>query len=415
MDIQTHLDGETMHVELAGRLDAAWSGTVGKTLQETLLVGCHSVILDLAQVNYLSSAGIRVLMLLAKQLKSIGGKLHISAQSTQVREVLDMVGFHRLIEPPPAAAPSPVATPQRESWSWGGETYEAYTLDAGARFAGRVAGQPLSPAGSLALAEPLALRLTADSLALGLGSLGDEVNPARAGELLGVAGLAVCLPGDDPSHPDWLVSEGDLVASLRLYYGLHASGRFRDLLRFGLLPDSPPLPLGQLAAAALERCATEQAVLVMVAETASLVGAALQAPPERPVDDWFAFPALRDRLLFTAEPAHASETCLIVGVVARGPRAPLAGLLRPLGHGGELDAHCHAAVVPYRPVHKGLIELAPTLAGLLESECLRGVLHLLNDDREGIGAGESHLRRGAIWCAPLHLDVPPANPPETPP
>jgi len=37
------------------------------------------------------------------------------------------------------------------------------------------------------------------------------------------------------------------------------------------------------------------------------------------------------------------------------------------------------------------------------------VLHLLNDDREGIGAGESHLRRGALWCAPVDFDDLPSN------
>ena len=43
----------------------------------------------------------------------------------------------------------------------------------------------------------------------------------------------------------------------------------------------------------------------------------------------------------------------------------------------------------------------------MESQLLRGVLHLLDDDREGIGAGESHLRRGAVWCAPVDFgDIP---------
>jgi hypothetical protein len=61
-------------------------------------------------------------------------------------------------------------------------------------------------------------------------------------------------------------------------------------------------------------------------------------------------------------------------------------------------------MVPYRPVSKGLIDLAATLGTFIESQLLRGVLHLLNDEREGIGAGESHLRRGAIWCAPVSFD-----------
>lgn len=41
----------------------------------------------------------------------------------------------------------------------------------------------------------------------------------------------------------------------------------------------------------------------------------------------------------------------------------------------------------------------------MDAQTLRGVLHLLNDDREGIGAGESYLRRGALWCAPVHFNA----------
>jgi hypothetical protein len=56
-------------------------------------------------------------------------------------------------------------------------------------------------------------------------------------------------------------------------------------------------------------------------------------------------------------------------------------------------------------VRKGYITLSDGLARLLDTQTLRGVLHLLNDDREGVGAGESFLRRGAIWCAPVTFNA----------
>ena len=37
----------------------------------------------------------------------------------------------------------------------------------------------------------------------------------------------------------------------------------------------------------------------------------------------------------------------------------------------------------------------------MSTQTIRGVLHLLNDDRDGVGVGESYLRRGALWCAPV--------------
>lgn len=397
MEIRTRLEGEEMHVELEGRMDAAWSGTVGKTLQDTLLVGCHSLILDLGKVNYVSSAGIRILMMLAKQLKSIGGRLHISNQSSQVREVLELVGFHRLTEPLPEKA-APCVSPKEEAWQWGQQDFEAYELAKGAQQKGILIGDILS------VGPATSLRITPDRLALGIGSIGPEGNPSRAGELLAAQSLAISQPGNDPGHPDWLASEGKLVPEIRLHYGISAEGPFRHLLRFGSRPDTLPVPLSLLVEALLNRCESDLASFVIVAETASLVGATLQESPDSFADNWFRFPEVSDRMLFTAEPAHVSETCLIVGIAARAPSGRLANFLRPCSRGSDIHLHCHAAVVPYRPVHKGLIPLADTLEPLMECQLLRGVLHLLNDEREGVGAGESHLRRGALWCAPVSFE-----------
>jgi anti-anti-sigma factor len=411
MEIRTRLEGEDMHVELEGRMDAAWSGTVGKTLQETLLVGCHSVILDLGKVNYVSSAGIRVLMLLAKQLKGIGGRLQISDQSHQVREVLEMVGFHRLIDgpsaqPPPTAPAISPAIIKEQAWRWNELEFEVYELASSASQHGTLIGDPLSVMTSTSL------RMTAERLVIGLGSIGNEINPSRAGELLAVQGLAISLPGNDPGHPDWMVSEGELVPDIRLYYGLSTEGPFSYLLRFGSRPDTLPDALSALTEAVLVRFETDLASFVIVAESSSLVGAALQSPADALGEDWFAYPALRDRMLFTAEPAHASETCLIFGLASRTPGGRLATFMRPASKNSNIHLHSHAAVVPYRPVRKGLIDLTATLETLMESQLLRGVLHLLNDQREGIGAGESHLRRGAIWCTPVSFDDPDSRPSE---
>jgi anti-anti-sigma factor len=433
MDIRTRLDGDEMRIELQGRLDAAWSDTVGKALQDALRTGCHSVALDLSGVGYVSSAGIRVLMVLAKQLKAIGGQLRVIDPSPPVRDVLNLVGFHHLIgQGGPSAAPAKpaaaataatstataAATPPPRTtttatnaapnaprtWRHAGHAFEVYDLDPAAVQKGALVGpaEGVFTAG-LAGLKPTQLRIAAQTLALGLGALGGgEDCAARSGELLAVDGLAIALPGDDPAHPDWLARQGDLVPEASLFHGLYAEGPFRHLMRFGAAPDAPPLTLSDLALAALELCQAKAVTVAAVAETAGLVGAALQAAPA--AGDWFAFPGIRDRLLFTAGAAHADEACLLVGVVARDPVPPLAHWLRIMDPGRNLYAHVHAAALPYRPIHKGRISLNQALEALLEGQAVRGVLHLLNDDRAGVGAGESHLRRGALWCAPARFD-----------
>jgi hypothetical protein len=76
-------------------------------------------------------------------------------------------------------------------------------------------------------------------------------------------------------------------------------------------------------------------------------------------------------------------------------------MLRPLGKGPDLKGHFHAAAFSYRPVKKGRLELKPMVATLFEAETLQGVLHLLGDDREIEGCGESEFVRGACWIGPI--------------
>ncbi len=405
MEITTRLDGEEMHVMLRGRLDAAWSGSVHKTLQDAVHGGCHRIALDLAQVDYLSSAGIRILVLLAKNLQAIGGSLRLSDASPQVNEVLKLVGFDQLLQPfaaaPPVkttAAAQPETGPTVRSWRHGEALFDIYDLHPNAVQQGRIIGQN-SPG-----ATPTAMQIPTGTWAIGQGALGNAAGQSqRAGELLAVDGLALALPGDDPQHADWLLREAELQPAISLYHGLAGQGDFRHLLRFGAVPESPALRLSELLQAVLELCDSDCAVLVLLGETAQLVGAARQVPLAAGSGDFFAFPALRDRLLFTAEPAYADETCLIAGVATRAPSDALAVQVRPLAANSDLHVHLHAAVVPFSPVRKGLIELHASLRKFIDSQTVHSVLHLLDDDRDGVGAGESVLRRGALWCAPLEF------------
>jgi hypothetical protein len=97
---------------------------------------------------------------------------------------------------------------------------------------------------------------------------------------------------------------------------------------------------------------------------------------------------------------HTLGVALAVGVAARAPSA-LDPFLRPLALGSPLSAHLHAATFPYRPLRKGRIDLRESVQMLFESESVQSLLHLLNDDREIVGGGESAFVRGACWVGPL--------------
>jgi hypothetical protein len=241
------------------------------------------------------------------------------------------------------------------------------------------------------------------AFAVGVGAFGDSFDDCRArfGELLSVAGATVYLPADGTNVPDYLVSRGDVASDVRLLYGLAGTGRFARVVRFEAKTQGAPVRLSSVLTACLDIAGAPAIGVAIVAETVGLVGATLRhSPVDRPDGgDFFAHPGVRDRLAFTAEPAFPRGVALAAGVVAPSNGGGAAGTLRPLGPG--CAGHLHAAAFPFRAIRKGRIDLTDTVSALFEADQPLGVLHLLHDDRESAGAGESELVRGACWLAPL--------------
>jgi hypothetical protein len=146
----------------------------------------------------------------------------------------------------------------------------------------------------------------------------------------------------------------------------------------------------------------QAAGVVMIAESAGLVGASLRRSPvmAHAGGDVFKFPEVREWLSFTAEPAHRKSVALLAGVALRGECGGLKNWVRPMGTAASVAGHLHAAAFSYRPVPKGRIELKPSVRALFEGQSLEGILHLLTDDRVG-ASRESELVRGACWIAPI--------------
>lgn len=95
-------------VILRGRLDGPASPAVGQALQDAYAAGAQSLILDCTALEYLSSAGIRVLLLAAQQGKARGGRITLQHVRPHVREVLALTGLLDVlhVESGPGAPPS---------------------------------------------------------------------------------------------------------------------------------------------------------------------------------------------------------------------------------------------------------------------------------------------------------------------
>lgn len=415
MEITAEISGEAKKLKVKGRLDGYWADHLSKALEEEIHRGSHHLLLDLSEVVFLSSAGIRVLVRYYKQLREIQGTLLISEASEPVKKVLEISKLTGVLfaggiaattgAPPPGAAAVVVALPSLRLETHGA-VVDVFPCTAEAKLEYRLLGDPDFLRGSRYRQEQCrTMQFPESTFGLGLGALGESFEECRGrfGEFIAVAGTVAYLPTDGTNVADYLVAAGPSLPDVQVCYALACQGQFAKLVRFEAGSETGAVTLTQLVESALEIAGADQVGLVMVAESAGLIGAALRRPPtiEAAKGAPFEFPQIREWLSFTAEPAYARSLALVVGVAARGVAGALAPILRPLSYGASLAGHFHAAAFSYRPLQKGEIEMKRTVQSLFETQTLQGVLHLLSDDRPIAGAGQSRFVRGACWLAPL--------------
>ncbi|MEN6461573.1 MAG: STAS domain-containing protein [Syntrophomonas sp.] len=93
MNIKEAKKNNAMVVAIEGRLDSSTSGVLEKKLITLIEEGEKNLVLDFAGMDYISSAGLRVLLMAAKKTSKMGGKVVLSALSANVKEVFDIAGF----------------------------------------------------------------------------------------------------------------------------------------------------------------------------------------------------------------------------------------------------------------------------------------------------------------------------------
>ena len=97
MELSNRKEGSALVVSVKGRMDAVTSPVFEKSLESLMGDGESVFVIDLANLDYISSAGLRSILALAKKLKTAGGSLHLVALQDAVKEVFDISGFSSII------------------------------------------------------------------------------------------------------------------------------------------------------------------------------------------------------------------------------------------------------------------------------------------------------------------------------
>jgi len=393
-------------LRIRGRMDASHAQHLSSELSDLVREGRDQIEIDLSELAYISSAGIGALVAWHKRLGELRGYLTVTAASEPVRSMFRMMWIedHLMGRPESQRTAEPEEEVREEEDRQA--RFEIHERDPDATLTCECLGEPsLLPTASYDGTRCGPVEFPATTFGLGVGAFGEDFEDCRTrfGEFLSVCGAAAYLPSDGATDPDYMVSAGDLVPSLQVLSGIRCTGDFSHLLRFAPKEAHGVVDLSDLAQECLALTKSEAAGIVVVGETAGLVGAALrQAPTARPAGgSIFAHPEIRHWLTFTPERALANSLCIVAGLAANTEALPVASYLRPLSNSSPVLGHFHALALSYSHLQHGVLDLEKTVRELFESQSLRGLLHLVNDERPIVGAGESEFTRGACWCAPI--------------
>jgi anti-anti-sigma factor len=419
MEIRHRLVAGKLRVDLQGALGNETAGQFVDFVSESLREGRDQIHVSLAEISYLSSAGMSALVTARRKTIAVGGHFSITECSSQAEKVLRLTKLLAVLQQ--ADSPSGSIThgadhvgTQSVLHERNGFQFEVTALDCDS------VGTSLETIGRVdlqATGHVTASMTTVDCqknrVAIGLGSLRREVD--TTGEVMSVFG-AVCQSSTTYSRPpDYSVAEGEFTPEVNFCYGLQCGDNFSHSIHFRADEDAerPYIGLSSLVNGVMEISGQSQSAFVMVAECEGLVGAQWRRSNQVVVEDdggevnepsIFSFPGIKNWISYNPEPTYQRCLAVICGIACQESSQDfdqIKPFVRPMDSESRCHSHFHAAVFPYQPIRREVIDPHAFILELFRQGAIMDVQHLLRDDRDLRGPGESTFRRGICWISPV--------------
>jgi anti-anti-sigma factor len=85
-----------------GRLDSVTSANFERDLLTYIESGATRLLIDFSKLDYISSAGLRSVLLAAKRIRASGGRMSLCSLNHQIAEVFDISGFSSILDIQPS-------------------------------------------------------------------------------------------------------------------------------------------------------------------------------------------------------------------------------------------------------------------------------------------------------------------------
>ena len=97
MQIKSDISSKTIVISLIGRLDTITSPQLEEEINSFSLENIETVILDLKELEYISSAGLRVVLMIHKKMNKLGGQLKLINVNDMILNIFDMTGMSEFL------------------------------------------------------------------------------------------------------------------------------------------------------------------------------------------------------------------------------------------------------------------------------------------------------------------------------
>ncbi len=380
-------------LDVNGRIDSMSSTNIQRQFDELILSGSRLIVVNLEQVHFVSSAGLRVFLVAQKQLNKVGGEIILFKAPENVLNVLTMAGFDQICKiianEEQLAAVSSVGADAAEitATTVDGITFKHRETPGASQGSLRIIGSqdPLSSAGytenDVATIPQAELRF-----GLGLATMGERYEEYKHlfGEALIMNSHFYFYPAIKRPTVDYMFYSGkDAGTDCRFFHGFHFDGPYRYIASFET--EKNFVTLDRLIE--WTRSLTFSTPLlgfVLLAESKGFFGMNLKQipiPENKPaqVEDIFEVSQVTSWINFPVDPTDQNHIIAATGIVCRDKAACSADVQKLFS--SESVTHIHAGVFEKGPVSKNIDQFPGELNRVLtELEILR-VQHVLGQSR----------------------------------
>lgn len=315
LDIEIIEKGRFKILKLKGRIDANWSLRLSEYINEVIRGGAYDIILDATEVDYISSAGVRVLLMSYKELNKLNGSFALYRSCENVKSIINMMGLSSLFdcskfEAEMSGRPftddcKSTSIDASKGLVAAGESATIKNPSASKHSApnyGVVNGMSIDVAFkkeysatvkisgninkissfSYSADDMRVMPAGVETIAFGLGALGPGGAKAleRAGEFISTGGFTAYMPSDGSKKPDYLIAGSGFIPQINYLYcasckcSYSAAFSFKSALEAGTV-----VRLSDIIKTAHGVAGCDDILAVIIGETEGVVGVSLAVPP----------------------------------------------------------------------------------------------------------------------------------------